>query len=63
GDVCQYDIDECVSNPCMNNGTCHNYNGGFHCQCPTDYYGKRCEYSPADCQRLQQKNLSLKCAD
>ena len=27
-------------NPCLNNGTCYNYIGGFHCQCPTGYFGR-----------------------
>jgi len=79
GDVCQYDIDECLVNPCMNNGTCLNYIGGFHCQCTAGYFGStewifiwvlisfvigtHCEYSPSECQRLQQASLSIKCTD
>lgn len=40
GDVCQHDIDECLINPCRNNGTCFNYIGGFHCQCLDGYFGR-----------------------
>ena len=47
----------------MNNGTCFNYVGGFHCLCPTGYFGFHCEYSPAECERLQQASFALQCPD
>ncbi|CAF5128336.1 unnamed protein product, partial [Rotaria magnacalcarata] len=63
GDVCQYDIDECLIEPCVNNGTCYNYVGGFHCRCPTGYFGFRCEYPPSECERYQKASFSVKCND
>ena len=38
GDVCQYDVDKCLSKSSMNNGTCHNYVGGYFCHCPSGYF-------------------------
>jgi hypothetical protein len=37
------DIDECLSNPCANGGTCINLTNGFGCQCPNGFNGTTCE--------------------
>ena len=37
------DINECRSNPCLNNGTCNDRINGFNCSCPAGFAGKRCE--------------------
>lgn len=34
GNLCQHAIDECDSNPCQNNGQCHDIVDGFTCTCP-----------------------------
>ena len=36
------DINECASNPCLNNGTCVDKINRFHCTCPEGWIGKRC---------------------
>lgn len=36
-------IDECISNPCLNNGTCINDNGRYLCLCDFNYAGYNCE--------------------
>ena len=41
--------DPCLSQPCMNQGTCIRQNGGFRCVCPPGYTGSRCEIRDA-CQ-------------
>lgn len=40
---CESEIDECMSKPCHNGGTCLNQLGSFKCECPEDYVGKQCE--------------------
>ena len=35
--------DPCLSQPCMNQGSCVRENGSFRCVCPPNYSGSRCE--------------------
>ena len=37
------DINECVANPCQNNGTCYNTMGSFTCTCAAGYDGDTCQ--------------------
>ncbi|VDI57231.1 Hypothetical predicted protein, partial [Mytilus galloprovincialis] len=43
--VCQKDadIDDCVSRPCQNGGTCIDRINGFNCSCTSEYDGIYCE--------------------
>lgn len=36
------DIDECTIEPCENNGTCHNNNGSYQCECMNGFQGHHC---------------------
>ena len=36
-------VNECSSNPCLNNGSCTDLINGFNCTCQSGYYGSRCE--------------------
>ncbi|XP_046580441.1 matrilin-3-like [Haliotis rubra] len=38
-----YDVDACVNNPCLNNGTCVANKGEFICTCPPGFKGIECE--------------------
>ena len=39
------DIDQCVSSPCQNSGTCRPLtNDGYSCLCTDAFYGLNCEY-------------------
>lgn len=40
---CQYEIDECASNPCQNGGTCIDGLASFYCNCTEDFVGDQCE--------------------
>ncbi|MCB4762255.1 MAG: calcium-binding EGF-like domain-containing protein [Sulfurovum sp.] len=37
------DIDECVSAPCQNGGTCTDQVNGYLCQCAPGYSGLHCQ--------------------
>lgn len=34
GVFCHINIDECASQPCLNNGKCVDKINSFHCECP-----------------------------
>ena len=36
------DIDECLSNPCENGGTCTDHANGYDCSCIPGYTGRDC---------------------
>ena len=36
------EINECESNPCLNNGECNDFLDGFNCTCATGYEGVNC---------------------
>lgn len=40
---CKIDIDECASNPCLNNATCLDMVNSYACNCPFDWAGTHCE--------------------
>ena len=40
--VSDTDIDECASNPCMNDGTCIDLVNSFSCNCTGNYNGSTC---------------------
>jgi hypothetical protein len=43
GLLCQTQIDECASDPCINGGTCQDLVDGFNCSCPDGYSGSTCQ--------------------
>ena len=36
------DVDDCLCDPCQNGGTCHNYPGGYWCDCVEGITGPNC---------------------
>lgn len=37
------DVNECLSQPCKNGGTCLDLKGSYECRCPLAYVGKTCQ--------------------
>ena len=50
------DIDECASNPCVNDATCVDNVNGYTCNCAAGYTGTHCEQG-AIRPKLQQAKL------
>ncbi|XP_073249635.1 uncharacterized protein [Porites lutea] len=50
GKNCETNINECESNPCLNNATCTDRSNGFNCSCPPGFSGNRCEIDINECQ-------------
>jgi len=38
------EINECDSNPCLNNASCTDMHNGYQCQCLLGYVGEHCEH-------------------
>ncbi|XP_019904939.2 sushi, nidogen and EGF-like domain-containing protein 1 isoform X3 [Esox lucius] len=49
GRRCQIEVDECLSYPCQNGGTCFDQVSGFICQCPAGFTGTVCETDIDEC--------------
>ena len=43
GLMCESEIDECLSDPCENNGICIDLIGRFRCLCPPGFTGDQCQ--------------------
>ncbi|XP_028987723.1 protein crumbs homolog 1-like [Betta splendens] len=48
GQWCEKDVDECLSDPCMNGGFCVNYVNSFECVCDMNYSGVHCQIDVSD---------------
>ncbi|EYC14800.1 hypothetical protein Y032_0039g165 [Ancylostoma ceylanicum] len=40
---CDLRMDQCYSNPCHNNATCHPLENGYRCECKPGWRGEQCE--------------------
>ena len=49
GTNCDENIDECVSTPCLNGGTCRDALNSYTCFCVPGYEGQRCERNVNEC--------------
>ncbi|XP_052789096.1 protein crumbs-like isoform X2 [Mya arenaria] len=49
GQNCSEDIDECVSSPCRNGGTCNNNPGSYMCACANGYTDSTCQTDIDEC--------------
>lgn len=37
------ELNECISEPCLNGGSCHDLIGEYQCDCVEGYIGQRCQ--------------------
>ena len=44
GTNCTEDVDECVTRPCQNGGSCTNLEGDYQCRCGDGFTGKNCQF-------------------
>lgn len=50
GQNCEINIDECASNPCLNNATCNDEINNFTCDCQPGFNGRLCEINIDECE-------------
>ncbi|KAG8326441.1 hypothetical protein J6590_041124 [Homalodisca vitripennis] len=50
GSLCEVEVNECSSSPCLNNGRCGDEPGGFRCICMPGFDGEHCEINVDECQ-------------
>ena len=43
--ICYQDIDDCLENPCNNNGSCVDGIASYNCECLAGFTGADCEMS------------------
>ncbi|KTF83163.1 hypothetical protein cypCar_00050119, partial [Cyprinus carpio] len=48
--LCETNINECLSQPCRNGGTCQDRENAYTCTCPKGTTGMNCEINIDDCK-------------
>ena len=49
GTNCEWEIDDCLNQPCLNGGTCEDIGSSYQCRCPNGFTGKRCDVIAEQC--------------
>ncbi|ELU08663.1 hypothetical protein CAPTEDRAFT_215070 [Capitella teleta] len=63
GVFCDFDIDECKSNPCLNGGSCMNGINAYICECDSGFTGTNCEINIDECALHTPCRNNGKCVD
>ncbi|KAM4712992.1 protein jagged-2b isoform 2-T2 [Anableps anableps] len=56
GIYCHENINDCISNPCKNGGTCIDGLNSFQCFCPDGWEGQLCDLNVNECRHNPCKN-------
>ncbi|CAH8441019.1 unnamed protein product [Schistosoma mattheei] len=56
GENCEYDLDECLLEPCLNGGQCVDLITGYQCICPPRFTGPQCQFTLKACQNNSCSN-------
>ncbi|XP_072217867.1 protein jagged-2b isoform X1 [Leuresthes tenuis] len=56
GIYCHENINDCISNPCRNGGTCIDGVNSFQCFCPDGWEGQLCDLNVNECRHNPCKN-------
>uniref|UniRef100_A0AAQ6ADV3 Notch receptor 3 n=1 Tax=Amphiprion ocellaris TaxID=80972 RepID=A0AAQ6ADV3_AMPOC len=62
GTYCEIDVDDCESNPCVNDGICRDMVNGFTCTCQPGFTGTMCQIDIDECASTPCQN-GAKCYD
>ena len=49
GRLCEVNINECISEPCLNSGTCEDLINGYQCYCIDGFAGVSCDLQIDEC--------------
>ncbi len=49
GSNCEENLNECLSNPCQNGGTCYDRDNSYICSCASGFLGSNCDIDVAVC--------------
>ncbi|CAF3833457.1 unnamed protein product [Rotaria magnacalcarata] len=61
GDQCEYDINECQSNPCPKQSTCIDMPDGYSCVCDPGWTGVDCSEDIDECKTTQSCKAARNC--
>ncbi|KAH3823191.1 hypothetical protein DPMN_124990 [Dreissena polymorpha] len=56
GNNCMQNVNECVSAPCRNNGTCIDLVNGYTCKCASGFTGEQCTIDVNECVSAPCRN-------
>lgn len=53
GELCNFEYNECESNPCQNGGECIDHIGSYECRCTKGFSGNRCQIKVSEQCRIR----------
>lgn len=59
GELCNFEYNECESNPCQNAGECIDHIGSYECHCTNGFTGSRCQIKVSKDRPTTTPSLNL----